>query len=538
MASTKLQNLVATTTLSSTDVFYTVINPATTPLDRKITLANLATAMGTVTIGSTAIALGGTATTIAGLTSVTSTTFVGALTGNASTASAVAASGITGTTLAANVVTSSLTTVGTIGSGTWQGTAVSGAYLDLSVGVAGGRTLTGGTASGDDLTLSSTSNGTKGNIFFGTSTYDEVNNRLGVGTVSPLVGLDLVGAIRNTALASSTLTGTADPTASTTLVGSGTLFLTELVVGDRITINAETRTVTAIASDTSLTVSTAFTDTASASITKLPAIAVFRLSTGAIGAVINNSGQLSIGTATSTENLTLTGNIALLSGGLRNVAGNTFLIDSSNVITLGNGGSTSFSLTGAATSKVGIGIAGASATAFLHIKAGTATASTAPLKFNSGVNLTTAEAGAMEYTDPLLYFTPTGTVRGVVKVHKSSRSTGQTAAVGSVFTYTLPATDASFEVLANVLVTTSSAEAFTVTVAYTDEGNTARTLTLNFQLVGGVIGTGINFANGAVPYEGIPVRIRAKASTAITIATTGTFTGATYNVEGGITQIS
>ena len=39
-----------------------------------------------ITIGSTAISLGATATTIAGLTSVTSTTFVGALSGNASTA--------------------------------------------------------------------------------------------------------------------------------------------------------------------------------------------------------------------------------------------------------------------------------------------------------------------------------------------------------------------------------------------------------------------------------------------------------------------
>jgi hypothetical protein len=39
-----------------------------------------------ITVGSTAISLGGSATTIAGLTSVTSTTFVGALTGNASSA--------------------------------------------------------------------------------------------------------------------------------------------------------------------------------------------------------------------------------------------------------------------------------------------------------------------------------------------------------------------------------------------------------------------------------------------------------------------
>ena len=45
----------------------------------------------TVTVGSTAITLGGTATTIAGLTSVTSTGFTGALTGNASTATTAAA---------------------------------------------------------------------------------------------------------------------------------------------------------------------------------------------------------------------------------------------------------------------------------------------------------------------------------------------------------------------------------------------------------------------------------------------------------------
>ncbi len=44
----------------------------------------------TVTVGSTAIALGGSATTIAGLTSVSSTGFTGALTGNASTATTLA----------------------------------------------------------------------------------------------------------------------------------------------------------------------------------------------------------------------------------------------------------------------------------------------------------------------------------------------------------------------------------------------------------------------------------------------------------------
>ncbi len=50
-------------------------------------------------------------------------------------------------------------------------------------------------------------------------------------------------------------------------------------------------------------------------------------------------------------------------------------------------------------------------TAILHLKAGTATASTAPLKLSSGTNLTTAEVGAIEYDGANLFFTRTGTTR-------------------------------------------------------------------------------------------------------------------------------
>lgn len=130
------------------------------------------------------------------------------------------------------------------------------------------------------------------------------------------------------------------------------------------------------------------------------------------------------------------------------------------------------------------------------------------------------------------------TGNGVPSIYGSGRSTGQTAAVASVATYTVPAADGSYVVHANVLVTTSTTHNFTVTCAYTDEGNTARTATLNFQVVGGTIATAIANAGGAVPYMGIPIHIRCKASTAITIATTGTFTTVTYNVEGYISRIS
>jgi len=49
-------------------------------------IPNSALTNSSLTLGSTSVSLGSTATTLAGLTSVTSTTFVGALTGNASTA--------------------------------------------------------------------------------------------------------------------------------------------------------------------------------------------------------------------------------------------------------------------------------------------------------------------------------------------------------------------------------------------------------------------------------------------------------------------
>jgi len=63
-------------------------------------------------------------------------------------------------------------------------------YALLS-GRSGGQTLIGGTALGDDLALSSTSHATKGNIFFGNSTYDEANQRLGINTTNPTVPLDI-----------------------------------------------------------------------------------------------------------------------------------------------------------------------------------------------------------------------------------------------------------------------------------------------------------------------------------------------------------
>jgi hypothetical protein len=128
---------------------------------------------------------------------------------------------------------------------------------------------------------------------------------------------------------------------------------------------------------------------------------------------------------------------------------------------------------------------------------------------------------------------------GVPVIVGAGRITASNAANANINTYATPAADGSYEISANVLVTTATTHAFTFTVAYTDEGNTARTVTMTFGLVaGGVTTTSIANANGAVPYMGVPLHIRTKASTNIVCATTGTFTTVTYNAECIVRQLN
>ena len=128
---------------------------------------------------------------------------------------------------------------------------------------------------------------------------------------------------------------------------------------------------------------------------------------------------------------------------------------------------------------------------------------------------------------------------GIPAIYGTGRSTAQVAAVASVAAYTVGATDGSFLVSANVNVTVSTNHNFTVTITYTDETNTSRTLTFGFtQLSGATLLTAITNATGVGPYESLAYHIRCKASTTITIATTGTFTTVTYNVEGNIAQVA
>jgi hypothetical protein len=171
-------------------------------------ITNAQLANSSITIGSTSIALGSSATTIAGLTSVSSTVFTGSLTGNASTttklatpvtingvsfdgsanitistnltngltfnnggsgeASGFSFSGLSAKTISYNTIgasplagSSSLTTLGTISSGTWSGTTIS-----VAKGGTGSTSLTSNNVLLGNGTgaLQSVAPGTSGNV--------------------------------------------------------------------------------------------------------------------------------------------------------------------------------------------------------------------------------------------------------------------------------------------------------------------------------------------------------------------------------------
>jgi len=126
----------------------------------------------------------------------------------------------------------------------------------------------------------------------------------------------------------------------------------------------------------------------------------------------------------------------------------TLLNDFGDQVTLGNGGSNNgfpattgrgyltftnsvFYITGAEMhfSVPLITIGGDStATAKLHIAAGSATAATAPIKLTSGTVMTTAETGAIEYNGTNLFFTRTGTTRESIFVGVSGATAPSTTA--------------------------------------------------------------------------------------------------------------
>ena len=84
----------------------------------------------------------------------------------------------------------------------------------------------------------------------------------GTGAAAEVINVSPIGAVTNVAFVPSKITGNASVTSVSNVMvaGTGTLFTTELIVGDRIMIGNETKKVISIASDTSLNVNTTFSE--------------------------------------------------------------------------------------------------------------------------------------------------------------------------------------------------------------------------------------------------------------------------------------
>jgi hypothetical protein len=121
-----------------------------------------------------------------------------------------------------------------------------------------------------------------------------------------------------------------------------------------------------------------------------------------------------------------------------------------------------------------VGIGTTSPTAVLNLKAGTATASTSPLKFTSGTNLTSAEAGSVEYDGNVFYGTADVTSgRGLWPTTQYFRLTADGTAIGPTIANFFGATSgksldtsAFYEVEYNLYFTKTTAGTVTFTLTY------------------------------------------------------------------------
>jgi hypothetical protein len=169
-----------------------------------------------------------------------------------------------------------------------------------------------------------------------------ISGNLGIGINQKLSRLTIVGR------SSFSATGTVTKNATTTIAGDGTSFLTEIGIGDRISIpgggGTDVKTVTAIASDVSLTVATATTYSASGqTATIYPGIFRVEDYANAVKFVVSDQGNVGIGTMEPLAKLQVSGGYFLLDNNqpfkMKNTEGshvNVLFLDNANNIYFGN----------------------------------------------------------------------------------------------------------------------------------------------------------------------------------------------------------
>ena len=132
------------------------------------------------------------------------------------------------------------------------------------------------------------SNVAGGKLWFDTTT-DTMKYYTGTGGEWVSIARTVKGSANNT-----DITGPIDPAASTTVPGVGTVFTTAAKIGDQLVVSSETRTITAIASNTSCTVDTAFSNNANDTTPEIhPAAFVVLDNSGGIDFLIDTDGNIS-----------------------------------------------------------------------------------------------------------------------------------------------------------------------------------------------------------------------------------------------------
>jgi len=164
-------------------------------------------------------------------------------------------------------------------------------------------------------------------------------NKVGVGISSSAfmpVDFDVDGSVRTRGKGSVTITGSINPTASVNVTGVNTLFRSQLTIGDQIEVNGETRTVMTIASDTSLTVEDAFTDTLNdTSVVALPAMYTALTNGGTNVFNLDYYGDLGIRDQSPDYTMELVGSFGISSSNTTANNGNRFIVNSVGDVGIG-----------------------------------------------------------------------------------------------------------------------------------------------------------------------------------------------------------